>query len=92
MRWLYCAVWFRLLLAVTVLEPGYARHYNQTEPWAAECTSAAWAVAEAALAHNVGNSTEAAYIRSDLFDQRRALMDAWAEYITDVIQRELKNG
>ena len=43
--------------------------------WVAECTATPWAVGEAALAHNVGNSTEAAYMRSDLFDQRRALMD-----------------
>ena len=50
--------------------------------WVAECTAAPWAVAEAALAHNVGNSTEAAYMRSDLFDQRRALMGAWADYVT----------
>jgi integrase len=49
--------------------------------WVIERTSTPWAVAEAALAHNVGNSTEAAYMRSDLFDQRRALMNAWAEYI-----------
>lgn len=49
--------------------------------WVAECTSAPWAVGEAALAHNVGNSTEAAYMRSDLFDQRRVLMDQWAAYV-----------
>ena len=49
--------------------------------WVIEQTSTPWTVAEAALAHNVGNSTEAAYMRSDLFDQRRALMDAWAKYV-----------
>ena len=49
--------------------------------WAAECSGAAWAVCESALAHNVGNGVEAAYMRSDLFEQRRALMDAWADYI-----------
>ena len=49
--------------------------------WVIERTSTPWAVAEAALAHNVGNSTEAAYMRSDLFDQRRTLMDAWAAYV-----------
>ena len=49
--------------------------------WVAECTATPWAVAEAALAHNIGNSTEAAYMRSDLFDQRRVLMDAWAAYV-----------
>ena len=37
--------------------------------------------AESALAHAVGNATEAAYLRSDLFALRRAAMDAWAEYL-----------
>jgi integrase len=37
-------------------------------------------VAEAALAHVQGDKTEAAYFRSDLFDQRRKLMDAWARF------------
>ena len=48
--------------------------------WTLEATSAPWAVSEAALAHTVGNSTEVAYVRGDLFDQRRALMRAWADY------------
>ena len=50
--------------------------------WVIEQTSTPWAVAEAALAHNVGNSTEAAYMRSDLFEQRRTLMEAWAAFAT----------
>ena len=37
-------------------------------------------VAEAALAHVV-RGVEGAYARSDLFDRRRALMDAWAAYV-----------
>ena len=49
--------------------------------WAAEKTDAPHAVMEAALAHVVGNSTEAAYFRSDLFDRRRALMTQWADYL-----------
>ncbi len=60
--------------------------------WVAECTPTPWAVAEAALAHNVGNSTEAAYMRSDLFDQRRTLMDAWGRYITGMTDTERNNG
>ena len=60
--------------------------------WVIEQTSTPWAVAEAALAHNVGNSTEAAYMRSDLFDQRRALMDTWADYVTGGTGREESNG
>ena len=39
-------------------------------------------VAEAALAHTVGG-VEGAYFRSDLFERRRRLMDAWAAYLTD---------
>ena len=38
-------------------------------------------VAEMCLAHNVGNATEAAYLRSDMFDRRREAMDAWASYL-----------
>ena len=49
--------------------------------WVEECTATPWAVAEAALAHNVGNATESAYMRSDLFDQRRELMQRWADYL-----------
>lgn len=49
--------------------------------WVEECTATPWAVAESALAHNVGNATEAAYMRSDLFEQRRELMQRWAEYV-----------
>ena len=60
--------------------------------WVAECTATPWAVAEAALAHNIGNSTEAAYMRSDLFDQRRALMDRWAAYVTGSTDKEENNG
>ena len=49
--------------------------------WCIERTDTPWAVAEAALAHTVGNSTEAAYARSDLFERRRVLMEAWAGYL-----------
>ena len=50
--------------------------------WALEETDSPWAVAEAALAHVLGNSVEAAYIRSDLFERRRTLMQDWADYVT----------
>ena len=33
-----------------------------------------------ALAHSVGSAVEAAYRRTDLFDKRRRLMEAWAEF------------
>ena len=49
--------------------------------WAAEETDHPREVIEAALAHAVGNRTEAAYARSDLFDRRRRLMDEWTDYL-----------
>ena len=55
--------------------------------WAAEQTGSPHAVVETALAHTVGNATEAAYFRSDLFDRRRPLMDGWSEYLEGGIKR-----
>ena len=49
--------------------------------WAAERTNIPREVAEAALAHENPNKVEAVYQRSDLFDRRRGLMDAWATYL-----------
>ncbi|ANP44461.1 tyrosine-type recombinase/integrase [Candidatus Viadribacter manganicus] len=49
--------------------------------WAAERTAFAREVAEAALAHAIGDKVEAAYRRGDLFDKRRRLMGAWAGYL-----------
>ena len=48
--------------------------------WASEATSFPREVAEAALAHTVGNAVEAAYRRGDLFEKRRLMMEAWATY------------
>jgi integrase len=48
--------------------------------WSAEQTAFAREVAEAALAHTIGDKVEAAYRRGDLFEKRRKLMDAWAAY------------
>ncbi|EMB3082773.1 MULTISPECIES: tyrosine-type recombinase/integrase [Enterobacterales] len=38
-------------------------------------------LAERALAHTVKNKVEAAYHRTDLLDQRRPMMQAWADYL-----------
>jgi integrase len=48
--------------------------------WVTEQTAFPAALAEAALAHVNGNKTEQAYARSDLFQERRKLMQAWADY------------
>jgi integrase len=50
--------------------------------WAAERTNFPRSVCEAALAHVVKDKTEAAYFRSDLFEQRCQLMDLWAKFAT----------
>ena len=48
--------------------------------WVAECTATPWAVAEAA------------YMRSDLFDQRRALMNSWAAYVMGSTDKQENYG
>ena len=50
--------------------------------WTLEQTDTPWVVSEATLAHSLGNSTEQAYARSDLFERRRTLMQLWADYLT----------
>lgn len=48
--------------------------------WCEEATSTPHAVAEAALAHTIGDKVEAAYRRGDLFAKRAKLMAEWADY------------
>lgn len=49
--------------------------------WTAERTAYPAEVREMALAHAVGNVTEAAYRRGDLFEKRRSLMHDWSNFI-----------
>jgi integrase len=49
--------------------------------WAAD-TGKQGDLAEAALAHVVGNAVARAYQRSDLLEARRSLMQAWADFLT----------
>jgi integrase len=49
--------------------------------WAGDETHFQREVAEAALAHVVGDESEQAYRRGDALAKRRALMQAWADYI-----------
>jgi integrase len=49
--------------------------------WAGECTAFPREIAEAALAHQVGDATERAYRRADALNKRRELMAAWARYL-----------
>ena len=64
------------------LRPGLTVHgFRSTfRDWAAEETNYPSEVVEMALAHTIENEVERAYRRGDLFQKRRALMDAWAAY------------
>ncbi len=48
--------------------------------WADERTGYPHEMKEMALAHAIGNKSEAAYRRGDMFDKRRRLMADWAAY------------
>ncbi|HJW78232.1 MAG: tyrosine-type recombinase/integrase [Microvirga sp.] len=50
--------------------------------WAGECTSFPREIAEAALAHVVGDKTERAYRRGDALEKRRKLMEAWSGFLS----------
>lgn len=65
----------RLKLDITV--HGFRSAFRD---WAGECTHFPREVAEAALAHQVGDSVERAYRRGDALQKRRELMDAWVHF------------
>lgn len=50
--------------------------------WATERTDYERDLAETGLAHNVGSAVERAYRRSDMIEKRRAMMAAWARFLT----------
>jgi len=50
--------------------------------WVEEQTSFPDRLAEAALAHIVGDATEQAYKRGDVLAKRRKVMEAWERYLT----------
>ena len=49
--------------------------------WAGETTAHPREVVESALSHRVGDKTERAYARGDLFTRRARLMADWADYL-----------
>jgi integrase len=64
-------------------ETGFVPHgfRSSFRDWAGECTPYPREVAEAALAHLVGDSVERAYRRGDALEKRRGLMRDWAAFI-----------
>jgi len=77
-----------MTLSKLVKELGYAVdvHGFRTSfrTWAQERTNFPREVAEAALAHVSGDAVERAYARSDVFQKRRRMMDAWANFVAEV--------
>jgi len=65
-------------LGIPAVPHGFRSSFRQ---WAAERTNIPREVAEEALAHVNTNKVEAAYQRSDLFERRRDLLEAWAGYL-----------
>ena len=64
------------------MRPGLTVHgfRSSFRDFAAERTNFPREIAEAALAHVLGDKTEAAYLRSDTLEKRRALMEAWSRF------------
>ena len=64
-------------------ETGFVPHgfRSSFRDWCGECTTFPREIAEAALAHIIGNSVEQAYRRGDALEKRRQMMDEWAEFI-----------
>jgi hypothetical protein len=48
--------------------------------WCAEMTAYPREVAELALAHLVGTEVERAYLKTDMLDRRKPMMQQWADY------------
>jgi integrase len=60
--------------------------------WAQERTNFPRELAEAALAHAIKDKAEAAYARSDVFEKRRKMMDAWAGYLAGEAGKVVRIG
>ena len=60
--------------------------------WAAKCTVYPHEVCEMALAHTTANKAEAAYWRSDFLEERRRLMEEWADYWASQAITEAQNA
>jgi integrase len=58
--------------------------------WAGDETEFPREVAEAALAHAVGDQSEQAYRRGDAFKKRRALMQAWSDYLLSEVEKVVR--
>ncbi len=62
-------------MGLTAVPHGFRSTFKD---WCSETTSFSNELSEAALAHAIGNKTEAAYRRGNLLDKRRTMMTAWS--------------
>src|SRR5262249_37143861 len=60
--------------------------------WSSERTAVQNEIAEAALAHVIGDKVEQAYRRGDLFEKRRRLMQQWATFCTTATAQERQSN
>lgn len=58
--------------------------------WAVEFTNFQEVIAEKAMAHAVADKTVGAYLRSDVFNKRRRMMQAWADFCD--VERNASTG
>ncbi|MCA0278907.1 MAG: integrase arm-type DNA-binding domain-containing protein [Proteobacteria bacterium] len=65
-------------LKVDVTVHGFRSSFRD---WAGDKTKFPREVAEAALAHEIGNAVERAYRRADAIEKRRELMQAWSRFL-----------
>lgn len=72
-------------LGLTAVPHGFRSTFSD---WCAERTSTPAEVREMALAHAIGDRTEEAYRRGDLFEKRRALMQQWADFLVTTPARD----
>jgi integrase len=72
---------FDMLLRRRGLEVTTHGFRSSFRDWVYEQTNVPREVAEAALAHSVGDTTERAYRRGDALGKRRDLMESWARYL-----------
>ena len=75
----------RKYLQENMERPGLTVHgfRSSFRDWVSERTQVAGEIAEAALAHVIGDKTEKAYKRGDVLERRRQLMDMWSRYCVD---------
>jgi integrase len=70
-----------MLLRRMMVEHGTVHGFRSSfRDWCGDETPFPREVAEAALAHKVGNVVERAYRRGKAFEKRRKLMEAWGHY------------